>query len=54
MAYEVKAHIGCDASTGLIRQAITTPSAQMVVDYERLELLGGTLYLMVHTDQIRS
>ena len=41
MAYEVKTHVGCTVSTSLLREAITTPSAQMVVDYERLELLGG-------------
>src|SRR5579859_2425958 len=42
MAYELKEHVGQhDVSTILFREAITTPSAQMVVDYERLELLGG-------------
>lgn len=41
MAYELKAHINTEVSTSLLREAITTPSAQMVVDYERLELLGG-------------
>jgi endoribonuclease Dicer len=45
MAYEVKAHVGCTVSTSLLREAITTPSAQMVVDYERLELLGGISHL---------
>jgi hypothetical protein len=43
MAYELKDLIGVKASTSLLREAITTPSAQMVVDYERLELLGGKL-----------
>jgi hypothetical protein len=42
MAYELKGLIGVTASTSLLREAITTPSAQMVVDYERLELLGGS------------
>jgi len=50
MAHEVKAHIGCSASVGLIREAITTPSAQMVVDYERLELLGGILNIPEKTN----
>ena len=44
MAYEVKAHLNIKVSTSLLREAITTPSAQMVVDYERLELLGGTFH----------
>ena len=41
MAYELKKHISAEVSISLLREAITTPSAQMVVDYERLELLGG-------------
>jgi dsRNA-specific ribonuclease len=41
MAYELKALVDMKVSTSLLREAITTPSAQMVVDYERLELLGG-------------
>jgi len=41
MAHELKTHIGVDTSIPLLREAITTPSAQVVVDYERLELLGG-------------
>jgi hypothetical protein len=45
MAHEVKTHVGCTVSTSLLREAITTPSAQMVVDYERLELLGGISHL---------
>jgi endoribonuclease Dicer len=42
IAYELKDLIGVKVSTSLLREAITTPSAQMVVDYERLELLGGS------------
>jgi endoribonuclease Dicer len=41
MAHELKVHVGVDVSIPLLREAITTPSAQVVVDYERLELLGG-------------
>ena len=41
MAHELHELIGANVSIPLLRQAITTPSAQMVVDYERLELLGG-------------
>ena len=44
MAYELSDHIGAKVSTSLLLEAITTPSAQMVVDYERLELLGGVLF----------
>jgi endoribonuclease Dicer len=44
MAYELKKHIDVKTSTSLLREAITTPSAQMIVDYERLELLGGVSY----------
>jgi dsRNA-specific ribonuclease len=43
MDHEVKEHLKSEVSTSLLREAITTPSAQMVVDYERLELLGGTI-----------
>ena len=42
IAYELQEQIGTQVSIPLLRQAITTPSAQMIVDYERLELLGGT------------
>jgi dsRNA-specific ribonuclease len=45
MAHELKGHIQCTAPVDLIRDAITTPSAQMIVDYERLELLGGTIHV---------
>jgi hypothetical protein len=41
MAHELKAHVGVEISIPLLREAITTPSTQVVVDYERLELLGG-------------
>jgi len=43
MAYEIKDLLAVKVSTSLLREAITTPSAQMVVDYERLELLGGKI-----------
>jgi dsRNA-specific ribonuclease len=46
MAIELKEHIKCNASTALIREAITSPSAQMVIDYERLELLGGKILML--------
>lgn len=49
MAYELKAHINIKVSTSLLREAITTPSAQMIVDYERLELLGGVSHLILLT-----
>ena len=41
VTYELIDHIGTNVSLPLLREAITTPSAQMIVDYERLELLGG-------------
>jgi dsRNA-specific ribonuclease len=50
MAYELKETLNITVSTPLIREAITTPSAQMVVDYERLELLGGTSLDLNNTD----
>lgn len=42
VTYELIDHTGTNVSPPLLREAITTPSAQMIVDYERLELLGGT------------
>lgn len=54
MAHEVKDHLKCKVSTTLLREAITTPSAQMVVDYERLELLGGISPLYQHLTDIDS
>jgi len=44
MAYELKAHLRCNVVASLLREAITAPASQMLVDYERLELLGGTSY----------
>jgi endoribonuclease Dicer len=46
IACELKEHIDVKVSTSLLREAITTPSAQVIVDYERLELLGGTVCLI--------
>ena len=51
MAYELREHINVTVSTSLLREAITTPSAQMVVDYERLELLGGNFPFRPHSQR---
>jgi endoribonuclease Dicer len=43
ISHEFNSHLNIKIPTSYLREAITTPSAQMMVDYERLELLGGLI-----------